>query len=44
MFYDLEIDTNSSSDELKSHMEAFILIIIMLLKSDEGFGLGKKLC
>ena len=29
MFYDLETNTNSSSNELKSHMEDFILIIIM---------------
>ena len=42
MFYDQDTNTNSSSDELKSHMEDFILIIIMLLKSDEGFGSGKK--
>ena len=33
---------NSSSNELKSHMEDFILIIIMLQQSDEGFGSGKK--
>ena len=38
MFYDLETNTNSSSNELKSHMEDFILIIIILLKSDKGFG------
>ena len=33
---------NSYSSEFKSHMEDFILIIIILLKSDEGFGSGKK--
>jgi hypothetical protein len=42
LFYDLETNTNSSSNELKSHMEEFILIIIMLLKSDESLGSGKK--
>jgi hypothetical protein len=42
MFYDLESDTNSSSIELKSHMDEFILIIIMLQQSYEGFGSGKK--
>ena len=42
MFYDLDTNTNSSSNELKSHMEDFILIIIMLQQSDEGFGSGKK--
>ena len=35
---------NSSSNELKSHMEDFILIMMMLLKSDEGFGSGKNMC
>ena len=29
MFYDLETDINSSSNELKSHMGEFILIIII---------------
>ena len=42
MFYDLETNTNSSSNELKSHMEDFILIIIMLQQSGEGLGSGKK--
>ena len=42
MFYDLETDTNSSSNELKSHMEDFILIIIMQQQSGEGFGSDKK--
>ena len=42
MFYDLETNTNSSSNELKSHMEDFILIIIILQQSDEVFGSGKK--
>ena len=42
MLYDLETNTNSSSNELKSHMEDFILIIIMLQQSYEGFGSGKK--
>ena len=44
MFYDLETNTNSSSNELKSHMEDFILIIIMLQQSYKGFGSGKNLC
>ena len=38
MIYDLDTNTNSSSNELKSHMEDFILIIIMLQQSDKGFG------
>ena len=42
MFYDLDTNTDSSSNDLKCHMEDFILIIIMLLKSDEGFASGKK--
>ena len=42
MFYDLDTNTNSSSNELKSHMEDFILIIIMLQQSDEGFDSGKN--
>ena len=43
MFYDLETDTNSSSNELKSHMDKFILlIIIMLQQSYKGFGSGQK--
>ena len=42
MFYDLETSTNSSSNELKSHMDEFILIIIMLQQSYEGFGSGKN--
>ena len=42
MFYDLDTNTNSSSNELKSHMEDFILIIIILQQSDEVFGSGKK--
>ena len=42
MFYDLDTNTNSSSNELKSDMEDFILIIIMLQQSDEGFDSGKK--
>ena len=33
---------NSYSNEFKSHMEDFILITIILLKSDKGFGSGKK--
>ena len=44
MFYDLETNTNSSSNELKSHMDEFILIIIMLQQSDKGFGSGKNMC
>ena len=39
MFYDLDLIMNSSSNELKSHMEDFIPIVI---KSDEGFGTGKN--
>ena len=35
-------NTNSYSNEFKSHMEDFVLIIIILLKSDKGFGSGKK--
>jgi hypothetical protein len=42
MFYDLDANTNSSSNELKSHMEDFILIIIMIQQSDKGFGSGKE--
>ena len=42
MFYDLNTNTNSSSNELKCHMEDFILIIIMLQQSNEGFGSGKE--
>ena len=42
MFYDLDTNTNSSSNELKSHMEDFILITIKLQQSDKGFGSGKK--
>ena len=42
MFYDLETNTNSSPNELKSHMEDFILIIIMLQQSYKDFGSGKK--
>ena len=42
MFYDLDTNTNSSSNELKSHVEDFILITIMLQQNDEGFGSGKK--
>ena len=43
MFYDLVTNTNSPSNEL--NMEDYsILIIIMLLKSDKGFGSGKKMC
>ena len=42
MFHDLETNKNSSSNELRSHMDEFILIIIMLQQSYEGFGSGKK--
>ena len=42
MFYDLDTYTNSSSNELKSHVEDFILITIKLQQSDEGLGSGKK--
>ena len=41
MFYDLDTNSNPSSNELKSHMD-FIIIIIMLQQSDKGFGSGKK--
>ena len=34
---------NSYSNEFKSHMEDFILIIIILLKSDKDFGSGKSM-
>ena len=41
MFYDLVTNTNSPSNVL--NMEDYsILIIIMLLKSEEGFDSGKK--
>ena len=33
---------NSYSSEFKSHMDDFIYIMILLLKSDKGFGSGKK--
>jgi hypothetical protein len=42
MFYDLITNATSSSNELKSHMEEFISITIMLKQSYEGFGSGKK--
>ena len=42
MFYDLDCSKHLSSKELKSHMEDFILLILMLLKSDKGFGSGKN--
>ena len=42
MFYDLETNTNSSSNELKIHMEDFIIIIIMSQQSYEGFGSCKN--
>ena len=36
-------NTTSSSNELKSYMEDFILTVnLMLLKSDQGFGSGKN--
>ena len=38
MSYDLNWNTNSYSSEFKSHMEDFILVIIILLSSDKGFG------
>ena len=44
MFYDMECNTNSYSSEFKSHMEDFILIIIILLKSEKSFGSGKNMC
>jgi hypothetical protein len=44
MFYDLDWNKNSSSNDLKSQMEDFKLIKIMFLKSDEGFGSGKNMC
>ena len=42
MFYDLNWNMNSSSNELKSHMEDFIYIIITILKGDKDFGSGKN--
>ena len=42
MFYDLDWNMNSSSNDLKSHMEDFIFILAMLLKSDEVSGSGKN--
>ena len=42
MFYDLDTNTNSYSNDLKSHMEDFMLIVIMLQQSDDGFGSGKE--
>ena len=42
MFYDIDTNTNSSSKELKSHMEDIVWIIIMLQQSDKGFDSGKK--
>jgi hypothetical protein len=42
MFYDLDWNTNSYSSEFKSHIEDFILIIIILINSEKGFGSGKK--
>jgi hypothetical protein len=44
MFFDLDTNTNSSSNEIKSHMEDFILITIKLQQSDKGFGSGKNVC
>ena len=41
MFYDLDLNTNSYSNGFKSHMKDFKCIII-LLKSDKGFGTAKK--
>ena len=43
MFYDLDGNTNSYSNEFKSHMEDFIFIVIILLKSDKDFGSGKNM-
>ena len=43
MFFDPDTNTYSSFNELKSHMEDFMLIIIMLLKSDEGFEQEKNM-
>ena len=41
MFYDLDWNTNSYSKSLKAIWRT-ILTIIILLKSDKGFGSGKK--
>ena len=43
MFFDPDTNTYSSFNELESHMEDFMLIIIMLLKSDEGFEQEKNM-
>ena len=37
MFYDLDWNMNSYSNEFKIHMEDVVLIIIILQKSDKGF-------
>ena len=42
MYYDLHWSKNSYSNQFKSDMEDFILVIIMLQLSDEGFDSGKK--
>ena len=44
MFYDLETDTNSSSNDLKSHMDEFILIIIMLQQATRVLDQAKNMC
>ena len=44
MFYELDANTNSSFNELKCHMEDFILIIIILQQSDEVLVQVKNMC
>ena len=41
MFYDLDTNTNSSSNELKVICRT-LLLVIMLQQSDKGFDSGKK--
>ena len=43
MFYDLHWSKNSYSSQFKSDMEDFTLIIVILLKSDKGFGSAKNM-
>ena len=37
-----KFDPNRNPEKFKSHREDFILIVIISLKSDQGFGSGKK--
>ena len=38
MYYDLHWSKTSYSNQFKSDMEDFILVIVILLNSDKGFG------